>query len=185
SFSSAGDLLAGAACAANQPLPRGLAAGEPILFLASVRGQIAAAAGAGSRERLYRRRRHPSPDEAVPWLCSRSATSPAASATSRQWTTLRCLLVAHISFSIGFVAITIRARLAGMDESIFQAARDLWASPWQTFRRVTLPLILPGRGLCRLRYAVPDIPVRGCRFSRRRSRCARSSTVASARRCTR
>ncbi|QKS27629.1 MAG: Inner membrane ABC transporter permease protein YdcV [Accumulibacter sp.] len=54
------------------------------------------------------------------------------------------ILVAHITFSIGFVAIIVRARLAGMDESIFEAARDLGASPWQTFRRVTLPLILPG-----------------------------------------
>ncbi len=54
------------------------------------------------------------------------------------------IMVAHITFSIGFVAIIIRARLAGMDESIFEAARDLGATPWQTFRRVTLPLILPG-----------------------------------------
>ena len=54
------------------------------------------------------------------------------------------ILVAHITFSIGFVAIIVRARLAGMDESIFEAARDLGASPWQTFRCVTLPLIAPG-----------------------------------------
>ena len=54
------------------------------------------------------------------------------------------IVAAHITFSIGFVAIIIRARLAGMDESIFEAARDLGATPWQTFRRVTLPLILPG-----------------------------------------
>jgi spermidine/putrescine transport system permease protein len=54
------------------------------------------------------------------------------------------ILIAHITFSIGFVAIIIRARLAGMDESLFEAARDLGASPWQTFRRITLPLILPG-----------------------------------------
>jgi spermidine/putrescine transport system permease protein len=53
------------------------------------------------------------------------------------------ILIAHITFSIGFVAIIVRARLAGMDESIFEAARDLGATPWATFRRVTLPLILP------------------------------------------
>ena len=54
------------------------------------------------------------------------------------------ILAAHITFSIGFVAIIVRARLAGMDESLFEAARDLGATPWRTFRRVTLPLILPG-----------------------------------------
>lgn len=53
------------------------------------------------------------------------------------------ILVAHITFSIGFVAVIVRARLAGMDESIFEAARDLGATPWLSFRRVTLPLILP------------------------------------------
>ena len=54
------------------------------------------------------------------------------------------VLIAHITFCIGFVAIIVRARLAGMDESIFEAARDLGATPWQTFRLVTLPLIMPG-----------------------------------------
>ncbi|MBL8381886.1 MAG: ABC transporter permease subunit [Burkholderiales bacterium] len=54
------------------------------------------------------------------------------------------IVIAHITFSIGFVAIIIRARLEGMDESIFEAARDLGATPWQTFRHVTLPLIMPG-----------------------------------------
>ena len=54
------------------------------------------------------------------------------------------VIVAHITFSIGFVAIIVRARLAGMDDSIFEAARDLGATPWETFRRVTLPLIIPG-----------------------------------------
>ncbi len=56
---------------------------------------------------------------------------------------LASILIAHITFSIGFVAIIVRARLAGMDESIFEAARDLGATPWRTFRRITLPLILP------------------------------------------
>jgi spermidine/putrescine transport system permease protein len=54
------------------------------------------------------------------------------------------VVIAHVTFCIGFVAIIVRARLAGMDESIFEAARDLGATPWQTFRLVTLPLILPG-----------------------------------------
>jgi len=57
---------------------------------------------------------------------------------------LATVIIAHISFCIGFVAIIVRARLAGMDESIFEAARDLGATPWQTFRLVTLPLIMPG-----------------------------------------
>lgn len=54
------------------------------------------------------------------------------------------IILAHITFSIGFVAVVVRARLAGMDESMFEAARDLGATPWQTFRYVTFPLILPG-----------------------------------------
>lgn len=57
---------------------------------------------------------------------------------------LLSVLVAHITFSVGFVALIVRARLAGMDPALFEAARDLGATPWQTFRLVTLPLILPG-----------------------------------------
>ncbi|SFW18381.1 ABC transporter permease [Nitrosovibrio sp. Nv17] len=53
------------------------------------------------------------------------------------------VIIAHTTFCIGFVAIIIRARLQGMDESLFEAARDLGASRWQTFRFVTLPLIMP------------------------------------------
>ena len=56
---------------------------------------------------------------------------------------LATVVIAHVTFCIGFVAIIVRARLAGMDESIFEAARDLGATPWQGFRLVTLPLILP------------------------------------------
>jgi spermidine/putrescine transport system permease protein len=54
------------------------------------------------------------------------------------------IILAHITFSIGFVAVIVRARLAGIEDSIFEAARDLGATPWQTFRFVTFPLILPG-----------------------------------------
>jgi spermidine/putrescine transport system permease protein len=57
---------------------------------------------------------------------------------------LLTVILAHITFCIGFVAVIVRSRLAGMDESIFEAARDLGATPWQTFRLVTLPLIMPG-----------------------------------------
>ena len=52
--------------------------------------------------------------------------------------------LAHIAFCIGFVAIVVRARLAGMDESLVEAARDCGATPWQAFAYVTLPLIMPG-----------------------------------------
>lgn len=52
--------------------------------------------------------------------------------------------LAHVAFCIGFVAIVVRSRLAGMDESLTEAARDCGATPGQAFRHVTLPLITPG-----------------------------------------
>jgi spermidine/putrescine transport system permease protein len=52
--------------------------------------------------------------------------------------------LAHIAFCIGFVAIVVRSRLAGMDESLTEAAPDCGASPLNAFRYVTLPLIMPG-----------------------------------------
>jgi spermidine/putrescine transport system permease protein len=54
------------------------------------------------------------------------------------------VILAHIAFCIGFVAIVVRSRLAGMDESLTEAARDCGATPWLAFRLVTLPLIMPG-----------------------------------------
>ena len=54
------------------------------------------------------------------------------------------IVLSHIAFCIGFVAIVVRSRLAGMDESLTEAARDLGATPWEAFRLVTLPLIMPG-----------------------------------------
>lgn len=53
------------------------------------------------------------------------------------------ILMAHITFSLGVVALIVQARLTDMDESIFEAARDLGASPWQAFRYVTAPLLMP------------------------------------------
>ena len=57
---------------------------------------------------------------------------------------LASIILAHIAFCIGFVAIVVRARLAGMDESLVEAARDLGATPFRAFRLITLPLIMPG-----------------------------------------
>jgi spermidine/putrescine transport system permease protein len=54
------------------------------------------------------------------------------------------LVLAHVSFSIAYVAITVRARLAGFDRSLEEAARDLGANAWVTFQKVTLPIIFPG-----------------------------------------
>lgn len=54
------------------------------------------------------------------------------------------MIVSHVTFQIPFVAIVVRSRLVGMDPAIEEAARDLGASSWQTFRHVTLPMILPG-----------------------------------------
>ncbi len=54
------------------------------------------------------------------------------------------IIIAHVAFNISFVAVVVRARLADFDRTLEEAARDLYANEWQTFRRVTLPLIMPG-----------------------------------------
>ena len=54
------------------------------------------------------------------------------------------LLIAHIMFSISFVVVVVRSRLIGFDRSLEEAAQDLGATPLQTFRYVTLPLLWPG-----------------------------------------
>ena len=54
------------------------------------------------------------------------------------------VIFAHAAFCIPFAYLPIRARLEGMDLSLETASADLYASPWQTFRHVTLPLLLPG-----------------------------------------
>jgi spermidine/putrescine transport system permease protein len=56
----------------------------------------------------------------------------------------RTILVAHIMFCLSFVVVTVKARLAGMDSRYEQAAMDLYANEWQTFWRVTFPLVFPG-----------------------------------------
>lgn len=54
------------------------------------------------------------------------------------------IILAHVMFNISYVVVTIRARIAGFDRSLEEAAMDLGADEWTTFRKVTLPLILPG-----------------------------------------
>jgi spermidine/putrescine transport system permease protein len=54
------------------------------------------------------------------------------------------ILIAHVMFNLSFVVITVRSRLIGFDRSLEEAAQDLGATPWETFRLVTLPLIMPG-----------------------------------------
>jgi spermidine/putrescine transport system permease protein len=54
------------------------------------------------------------------------------------------LLIAHVMFSISFVVVVVRSRLIGFDRNLEEAAADLGAGPWTTFRTVTLPLLAPG-----------------------------------------
>lgn len=54
------------------------------------------------------------------------------------------IIIAHVAFNISYVALVVRARLAYFDISLEEAAQDLYADEWQTFRRVTLPLLMPG-----------------------------------------
>jgi spermidine/putrescine transport system permease protein len=54
------------------------------------------------------------------------------------------LLIAHVMFCISFVVVVVRSRLIGFDRSLEEAARDLGANAFQTFRLITLPLIMPG-----------------------------------------
>lgn len=54
------------------------------------------------------------------------------------------IVIAHIMFSVSYVALTVRARLRGFDWTLEEAAMDLGAAPFRVFRTVTLPLIAPG-----------------------------------------
>ncbi len=54
------------------------------------------------------------------------------------------VFVAHVMFCLSFVVVTVKARLAGLDPRLEQAAMDLYANEWQTFWRVTFPLVFPG-----------------------------------------
>jgi spermidine/putrescine transport system permease protein len=53
------------------------------------------------------------------------------------------IVAAHTLFNLALVVVIVRARIAGMDASLIEASSDLYATPWGTFRQVTLPLIAP------------------------------------------
>jgi len=75
---------------------------------------------------------------------------------------LGSITLSHIAFNISFVAIVVRARLANMDPAMEEAAADLYADRWQAFRRVTLPLIMPGvlgGGLLALTLSLDDVVI--------------------------
>ena len=57
---------------------------------------------------------------------------------------LPTVAIAHIMFNISFVVVTVRARIAGFDRALEEAAMDLGADEWATFRKITFPLIFPG-----------------------------------------
>jgi spermidine/putrescine transport system permease protein len=72
------------------------------------------------------------------------------------------ILVAHIMFNISFVVVTVKARLVGFDRHLEEAAMDLGANEWTTFRKVTLPLIMPGilaAGLLAFALSVDDFVI--------------------------
>ena len=72
------------------------------------------------------------------------------------------LLIAHVMFSISFVVVVVRSRLIGFDRSIEDAAADLGATPVQTFRHVTLPLLAPGvmaAGLLAFALSIDDFVI--------------------------
>ena len=77
-------------------------------------------------------------------------------------TGFQTILIAHIMFNISYVVVTVKARLVGFDGHLEEAAADLGATPWVTFRRVTLPLIAPGilsAGLIAFALSVDDFVI--------------------------
>jgi spermidine/putrescine transport system permease protein len=67
------------------------------------------------------------------------------------------IVIAHTMFTISYVVVTVKARLEGMDRHIEEAAMDLGATEWATFRKITLPMIAPGVGAAALLAAAISI----------------------------
>jgi spermidine/putrescine transport system permease protein len=72
------------------------------------------------------------------------------------------IVIAHVMFNVSYVVVTVKARLEGMDLHIEEAAMDLGANEWTTFRKVTLPLIAPGvaaAGLLAFALSIDDFVI--------------------------
>jgi spermidine/putrescine transport system permease protein len=72
------------------------------------------------------------------------------------------ILIAHVMFTLGYVVVTIRARLEGLDLHVEEAAMDLGANEWTTIRKITLPLIAPGlaaAGLLAFAISIDDFVI--------------------------
>ena len=67
------------------------------------------------------------------------------------------IVIAHVMFTVSYVVVTVKARLEGMDRHIEEAAMDLGATEWATFRKITLPMIAPGVGAAALLAAAISI----------------------------
>ncbi|HEX8105467.1 MAG TPA: ABC transporter permease [Solirubrobacteraceae bacterium] len=67
------------------------------------------------------------------------------------------IVIAHVMFTVSYVVVTVKARLEGMDRHIEEAAQDLGATEWATFRKVTLPMIAPGVGAAALLAAAISV----------------------------
>jgi spermidine/putrescine transport system permease protein len=72
------------------------------------------------------------------------------------------IFIAHVAFCVSFVVVTVKARIVGFDRHLEEAAMDLGANEWTTFRKVTLPLIAPGivaGGLIAFALSVDDFVI--------------------------
>jgi spermidine/putrescine transport system permease protein len=72
------------------------------------------------------------------------------------------IVIAHTMFNVSYVVVTVKARLEGMDLHIEEAAMDLGANEWVTFRKITLPLIAPGvaaAGLLAFALSIDDFVI--------------------------
>ena len=72
------------------------------------------------------------------------------------------ILIAHVTFCVSYVVMTVLARLQDFDDRIVEAAYDLGAGPWYTFFRVELPILMPGiiaGGLLAFTLSIDDVVI--------------------------